>query len=66
MKFQQSVMKKRKAICRIKSKNLTKDGVDLILEVKVKDENEVINELSELASVTSVSMLMCSGDIKGC
>ncbi len=61
-----ALMKDKKAVCRIKSKNLTKEGVDLILEVKAKDENEVVNEISELASVTSVSMLMCSGDMKGC
>lgn len=60
------VLKKQKAVYRIKSKNLTKDGMDLILEVKAKDENTVVNEISELSSVNSVSMLMCSGDVKGC
>lgn len=60
------VLKKQKTVYRIKSKNLTKDGMDLILEVKAKDENTVVNEISELSSVNSVSMLMCSGDVKGC
>ncbi len=61
-----AVIKKQKATYRIKSKNLTKDGMDLILEVKTKKESELINEISELASVASVSMLMCTGEVKGC
>lgn len=62
----QNVMKKYKASYRIKSKNLTKDGMDLIMEVKAKQEQEVVNEISDLATVTSVSMLLCSGEVKGC
>lgn len=61
-----SVMKKNKAVYRIKSKNLTKGGMDLILEVKAKEESVIVDEISELASVDSVSMLMCSGEVKGC
>ena len=61
-----SIMKNQKAAYRIKSKNITKDGLDMILEVKAKDENSVADAISELDSVTSVSMLMCAGDVKGC
>ena len=61
-----AIIKKQKAIYRIKSKNLTKNGMDLILEVRTKKESELVNEISELASVSSVSMLMCTGEVKGC
>ena len=60
-----AVMKEHKAVYRIQSKNITKDGMDLILEVKAKEESALINKISELSEVASVSMLMCSGEVKG-
>ena len=61
-----TLLKSRKAVYRVKSKNITKDGLDMIMEVKTKDENALVNEISEITGVASVSMLLCSGEIKGC
>ena len=61
-----TMLKNGKVAYRIKSKNLTKDGMDLILEVKTKKESVLVNEISEIEGVFSVSMLMCNGDVKKC
>ena len=58
------MLKERKAAYKIKSKNLTKEGMDLILEVKAKNESTLVDEISEVTGVVSVSMLMCNGDVK--
>lgn len=50
---------------KVKSKNITKSGMDLILEVKTKNDKELVNKISELKGITAVSLLAHDGEVKG-
>ncbi|MBP3457787.1 MAG: DUF4956 domain-containing protein [Lachnospiraceae bacterium] len=54
---------KEKGAYKIKSKNITAKGMDMILEVRSKKEKELVDQLSELEGVTSVSMLAHDGEV---
>lgn len=49
---------------KIKSKNITKSGMDLIIELRTRQEKELINQISELKCITSVSLLAHDGEVK--
>ena len=49
---------------KMKSKNITAKGMDMILEVKTKNDKELIDQLSELKGITSVSLLAHDGEVK--
>ena len=49
---------------KIKSKNISTSGLDLILEIKTKKEHEIINKLSDLQGISSVSLLAHDGEVK--
>lgn len=49
---------------RMKSKNITKTGLDLIIEMKAKKEKELIDRLSEMKGISSVSLLAHDGEVK--
>lgn len=53
---------KSKGAYKMKSKNITAKGMDMILEVKSKNEKELVDRLSELEGVTSVSLLAHDGE----
>ena len=55
---------KTKGIYKMKSKNITAKGMDMILEVRSKNEKELVDQLSELEGVTSVSLLAHDGEVK--
>ena len=55
---------KAKGACKMKSKNITAKGMDMILEVKTKYDKELVDQLSELKGVTSVSLLAHDGEVK--
>lgn len=46
----------------VKSRNLTKDSVDFLLEIRVKDSEGLLRELGEVKGVTSVSLVAHKGD----
>lgn len=50
---------------KLKSKNITSDGMDLILEIRGKNEKELVDRLSEMKGITSVSLLAHDGEVKG-
>lgn len=50
-------VKKLAGAYKLKSKNITKDGMDLILEVKVGKEKELVDRLSGMKGITAVSLL---------
>ena len=50
---------------KLKSKNITAGGLDMILEVKAKNEKELLDRLSALKEVVSVSLLAHDGEVKG-
>lgn len=55
---------KEKGAYKIKSKNITAKGMDMILEVRSKKEKELVDQLSELEGVVSVSLLAHDGEVK--
>jgi len=58
-------VKKLAGAYKLKSKNITKDGIDLILEVKVGKEKELVDRLSGMKGITAVSLLAHDGEVKG-
>ncbi|MDE6977078.1 MAG: DUF4956 domain-containing protein [Lachnospiraceae bacterium] len=60
-----AVLEEEKSRFRLKSKNLTSNGMDLILEVKAREENKLVDRLSGLPGIVSVSLLAHDGDVKG-
>lgn len=59
-----AVLKEEGSSFRLKSKNLTGEGMDLILEVKSRNENRLVDRLSELDGVRGCSLLAHDGDVK--
>lgn len=49
-------------VYRIRSKNITSKGMDMILEVKTVKEKELVDQLSELQGITAVSLLAHDGE----
>lgn len=49
---------------RIDSKNIRQQGIDLIIEVRTKDANHLVNELSEIESVCTASLLYHDSPVK--
>lgn len=49
---------------KIRSKNITKNGMDLIIEIKTREEKEVVDRISELKEIVSVSILVHDGEVK--
>ena len=48
---------------RVKSRNLTKNGMDMVMELRIKDgEVEMVRAINELAGVESVSLLAHDGE----
>lgn len=60
----QAVLKEAGSSFKMKSKNLTGDGMDLILEVRAKDEGRIADQISELPGIRSCSLLAHDGDVK--
>ena len=54
-----------KGAYKIKSKNLNKNGMDMILEVRTKNQKELVNTISEMEGITAVSLLSHDGEVKG-
>lgn len=50
---------------KMKSKNITNNGMDLILEIRTKHDKELVDRLSELKGISGVSLLAHDGEVKG-
>lgn len=48
---------------KIKSRNLTKDGVDLIIDLKTKQELELLTKIKAIAAVTGASLMAHDGEV---
>lgn len=46
----------------VKSRNLTKDNVDFLMEIRVKDSERLLKELHQVKGVTSVSLVAHKGE----
>lgn len=59
------LVKKYSKNYRIKSRNLTDRGVDMIVEVRPSSEQKLVEECAELSGVTAVSLLAHDGELRG-
>lgn len=59
-----AIMKEMGGSYKMKSKNITKNGMDLILEVKTKNDKELVNRISGLDGIQTVSLLFHEGEVK--
>lgn len=57
------LVKKYSKCCKIKSRNLTKKSLDMIVEIKTNSDTELTKELLTLEGITSVSILTHDGEI---
>lgn len=57
------IVKKYSKACKIKSRNLTKSSLDMIVEIKTNEDTSLSKELLALEGVTSVSILTHDGEI---
>lgn len=46
----------------VKSRNLTQDNVDFLMEIRVKDSERLLKELQQVKGVTSVSLVAHKGE----
>lgn len=60
----EAAVKELSGAYKLKSKNITADGMDLILEIREKNEKELVDRLSEIEQITSVSLLAHDGEVK--
>ena len=49
---------------RIDSKNIRQQGMDLIIEIRTKEANRLVNELSEINAVSTASLLYHDSSVK--
>lgn len=50
-------------VCKVKSRNYTKGHLDLIVEVRVKEEAKLIETVSGIPSVSAVSLISHDGEV---
>ena len=50
-------------VCKVKSRNFSAGHLDLIIEVRVAKEAELVKAVSEIAAVTSVSLISHDGEV---
>lgn len=59
-----AVLKELGGYHKMKSKNVTGEGMDLILEVRTKNDKELVDRISQVKGISSVSLLAHDGEIK--
>lgn len=59
-----SAVKEAGGSYKIKSKNISKNGMDMILEVKTKNDRELVDRISGLPEIKEVSLLAHDGEVK--
>ena len=57
------IVKKYCSLYKVKARNLTKDHLDMAIEVRVKEEGELVNSLVELSDVVSASLVSHDGEV---
>ena len=50
-------------LCKVKSRNYSAGHLDMIIEVRVANEAELVKTVSEIAAVTSVSLISHDGEV---
>lgn len=59
-----SLIKECSSAYKMKSKNITANGIDMILEIRTNKEKELVNKISEMKGISSVSLLAHDGEVK--
>ena len=49
---------------KVKSKNITASGFDMVLEIKTKEDSELLNAVKEVEGVTALSLLEHDGELR--
>lgn len=57
------VVKKYSRANKVKSRNITGTGLDMVIEVRVKEEAQLAKEVSEVSEVQAVSLLSHDGEV---
>lgn len=57
------VVKRYSKYCKVRSKNLTKTKLDMVIEVKVDEESELVQKVLEIEGIYSAAILTHDGDI---
>lgn len=58
-----TIIKQYCTLYKIRARNLTKDHLDMAIEVRVKEEGELVHKLIELENVTSASLVAHDGEV---
>lgn len=58
-----NVVKKYCSLHKVKARNLTHDHLDMAIEVRVKEEGELVKELMQVEKVTSASLVSHDGEV---
>ena len=58
-----NVVKKHCSLHKVKARNLTHDHLDMAIEVRVKEEGELVKELMQVEKVTSASLVSHDGEV---
>lgn len=59
----QDIVKKYSKYYKIKSRNISAGSLDMVIEVRPSDEEELLNEISALKNIQSVSLLAHDGEV---
>lgn len=57
-------LKKYSRFAKLRNRSITKHGMELILEIKIRQEAELVKELSLLEGITSVNLLSHDGFVR--
>lgn len=57
------IVEKYCSLYKVKARNLTKDHLDMAIEVRVKEEGELVNALIEIENVVSASLVSHDGEV---
>lgn len=58
------VIRKYSSKYRLDSKNIRRGGMDMIIEIRCKEGNRIVDELSEIKGVLSASLMYHDGEVK--
>lgn len=56
------IIKKYTTKYAVKSRNITSRGIDLIIELKCKEESELVSEISQIGGTTNVALIDHAGE----
>ncbi len=58
------VIKKYAKFIKVRSRNIKKNGIDYIIEVRTKKESELLAELDKMESIVQISLLAHEGEVR--